>query len=190
MLGEPVVEEFFEVGVERDVAVVVEFSDWGSEPVRGADLDDGVDGESEEFPASHPGSGEHFDGEPVERVGEVAGGGQEFRGCWVVEESGQRPVLDWDVAGEDWVAAWRVIVFPVDDPAEESAEVPEAHPDGRRAEVLAPLLSGSGCEPWFECFDVDPTDVGGAGDVGVPIGDEPGEHAEGGVDRFDAARPQ
>jgi hypothetical protein len=33
-LGEPVVEEFFQVGVEWDVAVVVEFPDGGAEPER------------------------------------------------------------------------------------------------------------------------------------------------------------
>ena len=74
--------------------------------------------------------------------------------------------------------------------AEEPAEVPESHPDGGRAQVFSAFLAGAGCEPWFERFDVGPTDVGCAGDVRVMIGDEPGEHAEGGVDRFDAPGAQ
>jgi hypothetical protein len=38
----------------------------------GADLDDGVDGEAEEFSAAHAGSGQDLDhDEPVERVGQL-----------------------------------------------------------------------------------------------------------------------
>src|SRR5215207_7531452 len=47
VVGDPVVEQFLQLRVQRDVAVVVEFADRDPKPERRADLDDGVDGEGE-----------------------------------------------------------------------------------------------------------------------------------------------
>jgi hypothetical protein len=57
-VGQPLIEEFFEAGVQRDVAVVVQLADGDAQPEGRADLDDGVDRESEELAATQPGAGE------------------------------------------------------------------------------------------------------------------------------------
>jgi len=44
--------------VQRDVAVVVELADRDPKPVGGADLDNGVDGEGEQFAFADAGAGE------------------------------------------------------------------------------------------------------------------------------------
>jgi len=49
VLTDPVVEHVFELWVQRDVAVVVELADRYPQPERRADLDDGVDVQSEEL---------------------------------------------------------------------------------------------------------------------------------------------
>ena len=69
---EPLIDHGFQLRVQWDVAVVVEFADRDPQPVGGADLDDGVGGEAEEFPFAHPGAGEDLDREPAELVGAVA----------------------------------------------------------------------------------------------------------------------
>ena len=84
--------------MQRDVAVGVQLADRGAQPVGRADLDDRVDGEPEQLAAAHPGAGEGVDYEPVERVGQGAGGGHERGGLGVVEEPGQRLVLAGPVA--------------------------------------------------------------------------------------------
>jgi len=58
VLADPVVEHVLELWVQRDVAVVVELADRDPEPVGRADLDDGVDGESEQFAFADAGAGE------------------------------------------------------------------------------------------------------------------------------------
>ena len=136
-VGEPVVDHGLELRVQRDVAVVVEFADRDPQPVGGADLDDGVGGEAEEFAFAHAGAGQDLDREPAERVGQLPGGGHELRGGGVVEEPGQRFVLDGPVGGEDRWPGRCVGVVPLDDPAEERAEVTHPHPDGG--------LARSGC---------------------------------------------
>ena len=58
---DPVVEQVFEVGVEWDVAVVVELADRDPHPERGTDLNDGIDGEAEEFAEADTGAGKDQD---------------------------------------------------------------------------------------------------------------------------------
>src|SRR6476661_8738875 len=94
---EPLIDHGFELRVQRDVAVVVEFADRDPQPVGRPDLDNGVGGETEEFPV----------------------GG-------VVEELGERFVLDGHVGGVDRWPGRCVGVFPLDDPAEEGTEM--THP--------------------------------------------------------------
>ena len=61
VVGDPVVEQRLELRVQGDVAVVVELADRDAEPVGGADLDDGVDGERPELARAHPGAGQQLD---------------------------------------------------------------------------------------------------------------------------------
>ena len=72
--GDPVVEQFFQLRVQRDVAVVVELADRDPQPVGRADLHDRVDGEGEQFAAADAGAGEQFDDQPGQRIGVGAGG--------------------------------------------------------------------------------------------------------------------
>ena len=100
VVGDPVVEQFFELRVQRDVAVVVQLADRDPQPVGGADLHDRVDGEGEQLAAADAGAGEQFDDQPGQRVGVGAGGAQQLGRGGVVEEPWQRFVDDRQVAGE------------------------------------------------------------------------------------------
>ena len=99
--GEPAVEELFELGVQGDVAVVVQFADRDPQPVGGADLHDGVDGEVDELALAHAGAGEELDDETDQGVGVGASSDEQLRRGGVVEEPGQRVVLDrsWGKSG-------------------------------------------------------------------------------------------
>src|SRR6266508_4247187 len=88
-LVEPLVEHGLELGVQGDVAVVVELADRDAQPVGRADLHDGVDGEADEFAFAHAGAGEQLDGQADERVGVGAGSLEELGGGAVVEEPRQ-----------------------------------------------------------------------------------------------------
>lgn len=76
-LGEPGVEELLELGVQRDIAVGAQLAERHVEPVGGADLHDGVDGEVEELAFAQAGAGQEFHGQADERVGIGAGGRQQ-----------------------------------------------------------------------------------------------------------------
>jgi hypothetical protein len=65
---DPLIEQVFELGVQRDVAVGAEFPERHVQPVRGADLHDRVDSQIEELSLAKPGPGEKLDREPGERV--------------------------------------------------------------------------------------------------------------------------
>jgi len=94
MLGDPVVEHFLELGMQWDVAVVVELADRDSQPEGGSDLDDGVDGEGEQFALADSGAGEQFDDQPGQRVGVGSGGSHQLGRGGVVEEPWQGLVDD------------------------------------------------------------------------------------------------
>jgi hypothetical protein len=72
----------------------VELSDGNAQPVRRADLHDGVDREPEELAFAQAGAGQELDAQPVEGVGQRAGGLEELGGRGVVEEAGQGLVGD------------------------------------------------------------------------------------------------
>ena len=73
MVGDPVVEHLLELWVQRDVAVVVELADGDAQPEGGADLHDGVDGETEELALADPGAGQELDYQSRQRVRVGAG---------------------------------------------------------------------------------------------------------------------
>ena len=85
--GEPLVDHDFELRVERNVSVGVEFADRHAQPVGGSDLNDSVNGEVHEFAFAHPGPRENLDGKPDERVGIGPCGLEQFRRGGVIEES-------------------------------------------------------------------------------------------------------
>jgi len=63
-----VVEEFDELWVEGDVAVVVELPDRNLEPVAAVDEHDSIRGEGAELTNPQPGARQHLDHQPVNRV--------------------------------------------------------------------------------------------------------------------------
>jgi hypothetical protein len=65
-------------GVQRDVAVDVQSADRDAQPVGGADLHDGVDGQGEQLTAADAGAGEELDDQPGQWVG-VGAGAQQLR---------------------------------------------------------------------------------------------------------------
>ena len=69
-------EKLFDSGVQRDVAVGVQFPDGGSQPAAVADLGDRVAGEPDELTFAEPGPCKYFHGDPVEEVGQVSRGGE------------------------------------------------------------------------------------------------------------------
>ena len=79
-------DEFDEVRVEGDVAVVVEFPDRDPQPGFVADDGDGVGFEVAEFTDAHPGPGQQLDREPAEQVRFVGEGSHELGVVAVVEE--------------------------------------------------------------------------------------------------------
>jgi hypothetical protein len=59
----PLGEHLDELGVQRDVAVVVELADRDPQPVGVPDADHGVDLQGAELTDAHPGAGQEFDGQ-------------------------------------------------------------------------------------------------------------------------------
>ena len=68
-VGEPLVEEILELGVQGNVAVVAQLAQRHMQPVGGADLHHGIDCEIEEFTFAEAGAGQEFHTEAHERVG-------------------------------------------------------------------------------------------------------------------------
>jgi hypothetical protein len=54
VVGDPVIEQLFELWVQWDVAVIVQFADPDPQPVGGADLHDRVDGEGQQLARRMP----------------------------------------------------------------------------------------------------------------------------------------
>ncbi len=80
--------------MQRDVAVVVQLADGDSQPVGGADLHDGVDGERHQFALAQSGACEQLDGQAGEGVRVGSGRAQQLGRGGVIEEAGQRLVGD------------------------------------------------------------------------------------------------
>ena len=120
--GEPGVEEVFELGVQRDIAVGAEFAERHVQPVGGADLHDRIDGEVQEFAFAQAGAGQELHGQADERVGVGAGGLQQLGERAVVQEPGQRLVAERQVAGEDQHGGGDVAAVPLGEPLEAGAQ--------------------------------------------------------------------
>ena len=137
VVGDPVVEEFFQLRVQGNVAVVVQLADRDPQPVGGADLHDRVDGQFEQFAAADAGAGEQFDDQPGQRIRVGAGGAQQLGRGGVVEEARQRLVDDRQVAGEHQRPHRRVRVAPFGDPGEEAVQVDQRVLDADPVERFA-----------------------------------------------------
>ena len=91
-MGDPVVEQVFELRVQRDVAVVVQLADRDPQPVGRTDLHDRIDGEGEQLAAPDAGTGKQFDDQPGQRIWVRAGGAQQLGRGGIVEKPRQRLV--------------------------------------------------------------------------------------------------
>ncbi|BCO34927.1 hypothetical protein MHEC_27950 [Mycobacterium heckeshornense] len=190
MVGDPVIKEFFELWVQRDVAVVVQLADRDAQPVGGSDLHDGVDGEGQQLAAAYPGAGKQFNDQPRQRIGLAAGSAQQLGCCGVVEEPRQRLVDDGQVAGEHQCPGRRVRVAPLGDPGEKAVQVDQRVLDADPVERLAGGWPGVRAQPRLECLDVFAPEISAAGDVGVGVGQPDSESAQVQVYVSDGARSQ
>ncbi len=120
--GEPGVEEVFELGVQRDVAVGAELAERDVQPVGGADLHDRVDGEVQELAFAQAGAGQELHGQADERAGAGAGGLQQLGERAVVQEAGQR--LDRGAEGRRRTPArgGDIAAVPLGEPLEAGAQ--------------------------------------------------------------------
>src|SRR3954468_5608503 len=76
VVGNPVVEQLFELRVQRNVAVVVQLADRDPQPVGRADLHDRVNGEGQQLATADPGAGKQLDDQPGQRIRVDTGGAQ------------------------------------------------------------------------------------------------------------------
>jgi hypothetical protein len=67
--GLPLAEQFDQLGVEGDVAVVVQLPDRDPQPVRVSELDHGIGSKTAQFTGSHAGAGQQFHNQSAQRVG-------------------------------------------------------------------------------------------------------------------------
>ncbi len=186
--SDPVIEERLELGVQRDVAVGVEFADRDVQPIRRADLNDRVDGEVDQFTFAHSGSGQELNGETNEWVGVGSGGDEQFGGSGVVEEAWQRLIEDRRVAGEHQDPSGDVIAAPFTEPFEAGSQ--RAHMSSDRHFRQCPAAtrrsdSGTGGQVRLVGLDVCAGDVRDAGHVGIVIVQEHRELAQHRLDAND-----
>ncbi len=177
-------------GVERDVAVGVQLADRDAEPVGGADLDDGIDGERTELAVAHPGAGQHLDDQAGEGVRIRPRRPQELGGRGVVEKAWEGLVDDGQIPGEHERPLRRVGVAPVGDPVEEAMQVDESVLDADPIQPLSrsqPVLGG---EPRLEVLDVVAFEIGAAGDLRVVVSEPGAELAQVVLDVLHRRRPE
>jgi hypothetical protein len=178
VVRDPIVEQVLEVGVEWDVAVVVELADRDPHPERRTDLNDGIDSEAEEFAEADPGAGEDLDTQSCDRVRFGAGRAGEFRGGRIVEEVWKRSVDARQVADEQQRPGGHVRVAPVRGAIEGAPEVDQQFFDrGARQRLAGPLARLRG-EPGLERFDVVSFEIGARTDGGMVLGKPGSEHTQ------------
>jgi hypothetical protein len=118
----PLIEQLLQLRVQGDVAVGAQLAERHVQPVRGADLHDGVDGEVQELALAQAGAGEELHRQPHERVRIVAGGLQQFGERAVVKKTRQRLVTDRHIAAEDQHRARHVAAAPLGQALEACAQ--------------------------------------------------------------------
>jgi len=186
---EPGVEEVFELGVQRDVAVGAELAERHVQPVGGADLHDGVDGEVEELAFAQAGAGQELHGQADERVGVGAGGLQQLGERAVVQEPGQRLVAERQVAGEDQHRGGHVAAVPLGEPFEAGAQGAEVLGEADPGQFPAAGRWPAG-QVQFVGLDVTAAQAGDAADLGGAGGQPAGELAQHALDADHGRGPQ
>ena len=136
-------DEFDEVGVQRDVAVVVELAGGDPQPVPVTNHRDCVGLQIAELPDSHPGPGQQLDREAGVEAVLVAECSYELHVVGVVEEPGQRFVAFGEVTEEDRHPGRRIRPVPFDDPDEKHAQ--HADPPPERRVLIVPFMLGWAC---------------------------------------------
>ncbi|MCX5261685.1 hypothetical protein OOK27_47420 [Streptomyces canus] len=186
---QPVVQQRLELRVQRNERSVCILPTGDTEPVGRADLHDRVDGEAEHLAAAPAGAGKDLDGQPGERIGILAGGGQQLGGRRVVEEARQRFVSDREIAVEHQLAGRPVDGVPLVQAVEESPEftqsVADSVPVQRSSAGGRPLQ-----QPLHIAFDVPPPELRDTGHDRVFGGDQQGELSQRQLSVLHGARPQ
>lgn len=119
----------------------------------------------------------------------AAGGAEQFGGGGVVEEPGQWPVLDRDVAGEDRRPGRGVGVAPLGEAVEEVAQHHEGVADAAIGQVVG-VVGGTAAQVGFERLDVAAFDVGDPGHRRGLVGEEAGKLAQPDLDAGDGRRAE
>src|SRR5712691_5646671 len=119
---EPLVEEGFKLRMEWDVAIAVQLADRHPQPVRRANLDNGIDGQIDELAATQASAGEHLHTQAGERIGVGPCCPEQFGRRRIVEKAWQRLVEDREVAGKEQDASRSVIACPFRETSERHAE--------------------------------------------------------------------
>ncbi len=185
----PRAEQFDELGVQRDVAVVAELADGDAQPVPVADAHDRIGLQAAKLAGAQTGAGKRLDHEAITGIGGGACGGHDLGGVAVVEELGQRLRAGRQVATDDRVARRRVRPVPLDDPLEERPQRPQTLAVGVCREPGAGLVPGLGGEPHLVVLHMRAADVGDDPRIGVRQQPK-GELTKGVVGRVDAGRGQ
>ncbi|MDI3315610.1 MAG: hypothetical protein QJR12_15460 [Mycobacterium sp.] len=188
-LCEPLVEQFLQLRVQRDVSVGVQLAQRHVQPVGRTDLHNGVGGQRQVLALTHAGSGEKLDGEPHERVIVLSGGLQQLGRRGVVEEPGQSFVGDRHIGGQHGHFGWRVVDLPFQQPDEEPAQRAESVLDRVPMQWCAAFARPPG-QPALVGLDVCSTQVGDASRGRISLGDESGKFPQGRLDVFHSPGPQ
>src|SRR5271166_61759 len=187
--GDPGVEEILELGMQGDVAVGAQFAERHVQPVRGADLHDGIDCEVEEFALAQAGAGQELHTQSDERVVVSARGLQELGERGVVEEAGQRVVPQRQVAGEHEHAGGDVVAVPFGEPLEAGAQGAKVFGETDLGQPAA-AGRGPGGQVQLVGLDVCPTQVGDAEHLGGVDGEPAGELPQHALDAHHCRGPQ
>jgi hypothetical protein len=189
VVGTVVGDQLDQVGVQRDVAVVVQLADRDVQPVPGADLDYGIRAQGDELADPKAGAEQDFaddtDGHLAVRLGRA----QQPRCGVVVEGLGQATLLPRQVAEQQRHTIRRFGPAPFLDADEEHPQMPEPVRHRVRLEAVR-LLARAHRQPRLVALDVGARHGSDGGDVGIVLGEEGGEAAQREVGSPDTARPQ
>jgi integrase len=187
--GDPGVEEILELGMQGDVAVGAQFPERHVQPVRGADLHDGIDCEIEEFALAQACAGQELHAQSHERVVGGACGLQQLGERGVVEEAGQRVVTQRQIAGEHEHAGGGVVAVPFGEPLEAGAQGAKVFGETDLGQPGA-AGRGPGGQVQLVGLNVCPTQVGDAEHLGGIHGQPAGELAQHALNAHHRRGPQ
>ena len=158
MGGAVAVDEGDQLGVQGQVAVLVELADRDVQPGPGADVHDGIGLQAGVFADPQPGAQQHLDGDADQHPPVGLGGAQQPGGGGVVEGLGQRVVLAGQVAGEHRHPRRGFVPAPFLDADEEHPQGAEPVRD-RGGGQPGLVLPGACGQPGLEVLDVTAGDL-------------------------------